>query len=113
MQRQILVRVKNISKDDYGHPTELHGVESVITYKAYLYTQDKYELMYQCDEKGNQVFDAQGNANPNLKPEHRQQTLQKSAVHAADVRGENEPVLTEQPKRRGRRPNVELKEETA
>jgi len=92
MPRQILVRVKPIIFDEHGRSTNQFGEEDTITYKAYLHTQEKYQLIAQVDENGKQVFDSQGNPNPNLNPEHRQTRNQSDVDHAADVR-ESTPTL--------------------
>lgn len=95
---QILVRVRNTSKDENGQPTLLYGTESIITYKAFRHVSDTHELICQVDENGNEV---QGN--PNLHPEYRTQAQPKiNAVHAADTRVEGEQksqvIQQEQPK---------------
>jgi hypothetical protein len=97
---QIQVKVKNITKDDNGHPTDLFGTETIITYKAFLYLTDKYELLYQCDDNGKEIP-----GNPNLHPEYR--TTAKSAVApVADVRvnASQEPVKPIADKKRGPKP---------
>jgi hypothetical protein len=82
LMTQIRVKVRNITKDDTGHPTELYGTETIITYKAFQYLTDKYELIYQVDGEDNEVP-----GNPNLHPEYRTAVQQKSAVApVADVR---------------------------
>lgn len=78
---QIYVKVRDKSTDDNGVPTLTNGVETIITYKAFGYTQDKFELLFQCDENGRQI-----EGNPNLNAQHRQTArYQKSADHAVNV----------------------------
>jgi hypothetical protein len=72
---QILVKVRIKSTDDDGKPTLTNGVETVITYKSYNLTADRYDLLYQCDEKGNEIA-----GNPNLGAQHR--TAQRQSVAA-------------------------------
>jgi hypothetical protein len=50
---QILVKVRDISVDDRGVPTELHGNERIITYKAFLFKSDAYELIAQALQEEN------------------------------------------------------------
>lgn len=78
---QILVKVRVIGKDETGQQFVNWGAEQVITYKAYQYLEQKnFELLYQCDEDGNQVFGKDGQPNPNLEAQHRQQSrVQRSA----------------------------------
>lgn len=80
---QIMVKVQNISKDENGHPTELFGTEQIVTYKAFLYLTDRYKLLFQCDENGNEIP-----GNPNLHPEYRTTTVKEVVAPAADVRVE-------------------------
>lgn len=93
---QIMVKVQNISKDENGHPTELFGTEQIVTYKAFLYLTDRYKLLFQCDENGNEIP-----GNPNLHPEYRT-TVKKVVAPAADVRvetkQEQKPALKRGPK---------------
>lgn len=108
MPQQILVRVRDISTDEHGHPTELTGIERVLTYRSFQYTQQNFELIEQVVEDG---FDADGlqkykavPGNPNLPPEYRT-TAPKSADHAADARVESiktEAIPPQQERRRGR-----------
>ena len=98
MQQQILVRVRDISKDEHGHPTELTDTERVITFRAYQYTQQNFKLLEQViedgfDENGQQKYKAVP-GNPNLPPEFRT-TVQSVASHAADSRELEQPVSTE------------------
>lgn len=120
MPQQVLVRVRDISKDEHGHPTELTGTERVITFRAFQYTQQNYQLIEQVvedglDENGQQVYKSVP-GNPNLTPEFRT-TVQSDAGHAADSRAVEQPVpQTQTPQRRspGRpRANQEPIEHTA
>lgn len=77
---QILVKVRNKSTDDDGKPTVSNGVETVITYKAYTLTADKYDLIYQCDQNGKQVFGNTGQPNPNLEAQHKAVAQQRNAA---------------------------------
>lgn len=100
MPQQVLVRVKDISKDEHGHPTELTGTERVITFRAFQYTQQNFEIIEQVtedglDDNGQQKYKSVP-GNPNLSPEFR--TTQSVASHADDTR---EPVQ-EIGRRRGR-----------
>lgn len=115
---QILVRVRNKSKDENGQPTLLYGTESIITYKAFRYVSENHELICQVDEHGNEVP-----GNPNLHPEYRTQAQQKAnAVHAADTRVEGKQnaapqkaVQTQdqaQPERKKPGPKPRLKQPT-
>jgi hypothetical protein len=86
---QILVKVRDISVDDRGVPTELHGNERIITYKAFLFKSDAYELIAQVDESGNQIP-----GNPNLGPQHRPLQNQSGAGHV-DNSGVNQALQEE------------------
>lgn len=71
MPKQIEVKVKDISRDDNGQPTELFGTTRILTYKAFLYLNvnpenPRYELIGEVDEKGELVP-----GNPNLNAQHR------------------------------------------
>jgi hypothetical protein len=101
---QILVRVRNISKDENGHPTELHGTESVITYKAFQYTKDQFQLVSEVEEAGKhkdtgeQLYkDIEGN--PNLHAEYRTTPSQRNADLADNLgvskKGPGRPARTE------------------
>jgi hypothetical protein len=124
------VKVRNISKDDHGQQIEgVSGIETIITYKAYRYTQEQFELLYQCDESGKQVVDQNGNANPNLEAQHQAIAKIKNAapvvnsgpvvtetkmqdnpdVHPETVTGTHTPA----PQKRGPKRKVELQEHTA
>jgi hypothetical protein len=101
MPQQVLVRVRDISKDEHGHPTELTGIERIITYRAFQYTQQNFELIDQVvedgvDENGQQKYKAVP-GNPNLPPEFR--TAQNAASHADDTR---DSAAQEPGRRRGR-----------
>lgn len=90
MPQQILVRVRDISKDEHGHPTELTGTERVITYRSYQYTSQNFEIIEQVvedglDEDRQQKYKAVP-GNPNLPPEFRT-AAQNAASHADDARG--------------------------
>jgi hypothetical protein len=98
MPQQILVRVRDISKDEHGHPTELTDTERVITFRAYQYTQQNFKLLEQViedgfDENGQQKYKAVP-GNPNLPPEFRT-TVQSVASHAADSRELEQSVSRE------------------
>jgi hypothetical protein len=112
MPKQILVRVRNISRDEQGRETELFGIKSVITYKAFLYTREQFEIIEQVEENGvdpetkETIYKAVP-GNPNLHAEFRKEAP-KSAVHADEL-GEQKPT-----KGRGRpRSEPQLKEEIA
>jgi hypothetical protein len=80
MPKQVEVLVKDISYDDMGRPTELHGTERVLTYKSFLYLNanpenPRYELIGEVDEKGNLVP-----GNPNLSAQHRQQAQHQESA---------------------------------
>jgi hypothetical protein len=94
-QTQILVRVRDISKDEYGQPTLLNGTERTITYKSFRDTLDKFELIAQVDENDKPIP-----GNPNLHPEFQVQAKQPSAAHADEVRVENAPASEIKPERR-------------
>lgn len=126
--KQILVKVRNIVKDEHGQQSELYGTESILTYKAYNYIQNQFELMYQCDENGKMVVDANGNPNPNLSAQHQQTAKVKNAVPVVkagpiiiqevtpEVQPEISPVVAEAPQRKkpGPKPkSQELQEHTA
>jgi hypothetical protein len=94
---QILVKVRDISTDDHGQPTELNGNERVITLKHFQYKRDAYELIAQVkengtDENGNTIYE-EVPGNPNLEPQYRTQVLQKSAEHAASPVVNPNPVI--------------------
>jgi hypothetical protein len=102
MLKQTFVKVLNKSN------SELNGTESVITYKAFQYTSEQYELIGQCDEKGNLIP-----GNPNLHPEYRTQ-VQKDAGHAADTREEQITAPVIERKKPGPKPkSITLTEQTA
>jgi len=129
MAQQKLVKVRDISKDEFGRPTELNGIERVITYAAFKYTTDKYELLAEVkqilDAKGNPALDANGDfiheevpGNPNLDPEYRIAISQKNVAHAADTRVEIQQPAPEvrerkKPGPKPKLPPVELQEHTA
>lgn len=116
MPQQILVRVRDISKDEHGHPTELTDTERVITFRAYQYTQQNFQLIEQVvedglDENGQQKYKSVP-GNPNLPPEFRT-TVQSDAGHAADARG-TDATTTQQRRGPGRpKANQEPIEHTA
>jgi hypothetical protein len=124
---QILVKVRNISKDEHGQQSELYGTESILTYKAYNHIQNQFELLYQCDENGKMVVDANGNPSPNLNAQHQQTAKVKNAVPVAEagpviqdvkpeVQPEVSPVVADAPQRKkpGPKPKYqELQEHTA
>jgi hypothetical protein len=87
---QILVRVKDISTDDHGQPTELNGTERVITKKAFLYKQDAYELIAEVvedgiDENGNAKYKNKNVPSPNSNTQLKTQAQSQGAAHADDV----------------------------
>jgi hypothetical protein len=82
---QIFVKVRDKSVDDNGVPTLNNGIDTVVTYKAYQYTQDKYELLFQCTEDGKQVFGKDGSANPNLNAQHRQTAQVRNVAPVANA----------------------------
>lgn len=103
MLRQTYVKVRDKSE------SELNGTERVMTYKAFQYTKQIFELIGQCDEDGNLIP-----GNPNLSPEYRT-TNPANAVHAADTRIQDQ-VITPATERRkpGPKPkSLTLTEETA
>lgn len=112
MPKQTLVRVRNISRDEQGRDTELFGTESVITYKAFLYTREQFEVIEQVEEDGvnpktKETLYKPVPGNPNLHAEFRTTTAQKSAGHADELG-------SQKPKGRGRpKQEPQLKEEVA
>jgi hypothetical protein len=72
---QILVKVRNIAKDDSGQKSVLHGTETIITYKSFQYVSDRFELLYQCDENGVAIP-----GNPNLTAQHQQEAKESVTV---------------------------------
>lgn len=102
---QTMVKVQNISKDENGHPTDLFGTEQIVTYKAFLYLTDRYKLLFQCDELGNEIP-----GNPNLHPEYRTAIKEKVVAPADDVRvkvaQEQKPAV-----KRGRKPKAKVDQE--
>lgn len=118
-QTQVQVKVRDISKDEFGRPTILTGTERTMTYKSYLELRDRYELIAQIDDNGNPIA-----GNPNLKPED-QEALQQRSADAGSSREEevatqvNEtpqptPIVKER-KKPGPKPKntVELQEDVA
>lgn len=108
MPQQVLVRVRDISKDDFGKPTISHGLERVITYRSFSDTKDKFQIIEQVTEDG---LDENGQTkykavpgNPNLPPEYRT-TAKSVADHADDTRVPEEETFDESqsPSRTGRR----------
>lgn len=100
MPKQIEVRVKDISRDDNGQPTELYGTVRELTYKSFLMLNAnpenlRYELIGEVDEKGNLVP-----GNPNLNAQHRQSAQNQRSA---------EPVVSTGPTVREK----ELEEELA
>lgn len=94
MLKQIEVKVRDISKDEFGRKTELYGTERILTYKSFLMLNSdpenpRYELIAQVeesgkDEKGNPLY-KEVPGNPNLEAQHRQQLQQKNAGPADSV----------------------------
>lgn len=85
-----MVRVRDISRDDQGHDTELTGTEKVITFKAFLYTRDKHQLISEVEESGKdpqtgEIIYKDLVGNPNLSSEFRTIQSQKSADHAVEL----------------------------
>lgn len=127
--KQILVKVRDISKDETGQKTELYGTESILTYNAYKHLSSKFELLYQCDEDGKMVVDQDGNPNPNLNAQHQAAAQQKSAVPVVKagpvieetIPDKRDPVVPEtvvvatppQRKKPGPKPKQELQEHVA
>lgn len=96
---QTYVKVKDISTDDTGRPTELYGTERILTYKAFLLKNDAYELIGQSDEDGNLIP-----GNPNLGPQHRPaQNLQNvgPVVNTGEMQAEIERLKAELSKAQG------------
>jgi hypothetical protein len=93
--KQVFVKVRNIVKDDIGQKTLLYGNETVETYSAYKLTSDKFELLFQCDEDGNQVFGENGQPNPNLVAQHQETAKYKTprSVAAPVVNSGQSPVI--------------------
>ncbi|HZI26330.1 MAG TPA: hypothetical protein VFD46_14695 [Chryseolinea sp.] len=56
------------------------GDQRTFTYKSFLDLQDRYELIGQCDEKGNLIP-----GDPNLSPRHQKVAVNDVAVHAVDT----------------------------
>lgn len=87
MAKQVDVQVEDISTDEHGRPTELHGTTRILTYKSFLYLNanpenPRYKLIGEVesvDAKGNVKLAA---GNPNLSAQHKQ-ALQQSAGPAA------------------------------
>lgn len=87
--------------DDNGQKSVNHGDETVMTYRAFqLVNQKNFELLFQCDESGKQVFGTDGQANPNLSAQDRQQ-LRQSVANPVGKPGpsEAEQALQEEVKR--------------
>ncbi len=102
---QIMVKVQNISKDENGHPTDLFGTEQIVTYKAFLYLTDRYKLLFQCDENGNEIP-----GNPNLHPEYRMAIKENLAAPAVSVRVEKQQEIKPAAKR-GPKPKAKVDQE--
>jgi hypothetical protein len=86
MPKQIEVLAEDISRDDMGQKTELFGTTRILTYKSFQYLNSnpenpRYKLLYQVDEKGNEVP-----GSPNLSAEHRQALPKRSAEPVVEVR---------------------------
>jgi len=104
MPKQVEVLVKDISKDDNGHPTELHGTKRVLTYKSFLYLNANPEnLRYEhIGELSSITYDNDGSikdyqlnpGNPNLDAQYSRVTaLQPLNVVPAGNTGPSEREL--------------------
>ena len=82
---QTLVKVRNVSTDENGQKTDLYGTETILTYKAFNYVQDRFELLYQCDASGKPIP-----GNPNLSAQHQREAKESAIVETGPSQKELE-----------------------
>jgi hypothetical protein len=82
---QTLVKVRNVSTDENGQKTDLYGTETILTYKAFNYVQDRFELLYQCDATGRPIH-----GNPNLSAQHQREAKESVIVETGPSQKELE-----------------------
>jgi hypothetical protein len=70
------------------------GDQRTMTYKSYLDLQDRFTLIGQSDEEGNQIP-----GDPNLSPRHQKVAVNDVAVHAVDT-GMNSMSMEEKQRRK-------------